>query len=129
MEQYEEYVSEGYEGIIVRNLFQSYVRTRSRFMLKFKPKKFDIYEIIDVVEAKTLGGEEKGMVGSFWCVGEDGERFKVGAGTIKHQKRKEIWTEHISNNSIIGRFCNVQYQHLTSANGVPRFGLALDVVG
>jgi ATP-dependent DNA ligase len=125
---YDIFLSGGYEGIIIRHAFAYYERKRSRFIMKFKPKKTDDYEIRDCIQAISKDGEDKAMLGAFLCVGVDGTEFKVGAGSLTHDQRYDIWNEHCFNNSIVGKFCRVQYQNITSKGGVPRFGLALEVI-
>ena len=50
MDIYKKYLSEGYEGIIIRHIHAKYERKRSRFIMKFKPKKTDIYQIVEIIE-------------------------------------------------------------------------------
>ena len=50
MSRYDQILNKGYEGIIVRNLHAPYVRKRSTFMMKFKPKKDDWYRVVGVQE-------------------------------------------------------------------------------
>ena len=120
MGNYHGYISQGYEGIIVRNLRSPYVQTRSRFVMKFKPKKFDEYEIEEIVEAISLTGTPKGIMGSVRLI--DGkETFRVGAGELTHPQRKLVWDNR---EELIGEYCKITYQHLTD-KGVPRFGLCL----
>jgi ATP-dependent DNA ligase len=125
MENYFDFLREGYEGIILRHAFKPYVRKRSTFMLKFKPKKTDDYRIVEVIEAVSKNNHPKGMVGAFRCESLDsGDTFKAGAGTLSHEERVAWWKQR---DDLIGRYLRIQYQHLTSA-GSPRFGLALEVL-
>lgn len=128
MKLYDQYLNEGYEGIIVRHKNSFYERKRSRFIMKFKPKKVDDYEITDVIEAIDGSGKPKGILGAFECVGADGTKFKVGAGSINHNERFDIWNLHISYDDIVGRYVRVQYQTITDKGKVPRFGLALEIL-
>lgn len=123
MSFYERYLKDGYEGIIIRHIKAPYVRKRSRFMLKFKPKQNDYYKIIEVIEATSDIGDPLHMIGAFRCVGSDGTPFKIGAGKLTHQERWDMWE---IKDSLIGQFCHVQYQNITSG-GVPRFGLCLSI--
>ena len=116
--------NEGYEGIILRHPLNYYKRGRSVGIMKFKPKKEDEYEIIEFIEAISIRGEPKGMLGSILCRGSDNSNFSVGAGTLTHDERKSLWTQR---HSYPGGTCRVQYQHLTATNGVPRFGVCLGV--
>lgn len=121
MEQYHEYLEQGYEGIIIRHIKASYTPHRSRFMMKFKPKKTDIYKVVDILEGS---GEHTGMVGAFICQGFDATQFKVSAGEFSHHNRKIIWN---TRKRVIGKFLRISYQNLTK-NQVPRFGIAKEIV-
>ena len=120
---YDSYRVEGYEGIVVRHPAANYVRTRSTNVMKFKPKKFDEYLISECVEATSITNEPLHMLGAFWCVDEDGRRFKVGAGELTHDQRKTIWQHR---DSYLGRVITVGYQSFTD-RGVPRFGLTINI--
>jgi ATP-dependent DNA ligase len=124
LQQYREFLEMGYEGIIVRHPEHPYYRKRSRFILKFKPKKTDHYQIIGIVEAISKTGEKKGMLGAFICTSDEGTTFRVGAGELSHERRKQIWAER---DQFIGRICIVSYQNL-GPGGKPRFGLCADVL-
>ena len=125
MKFYKKYLSQGYEGIIIRHLLGPYVRKRSNKILKFKPKKEDIYTIIGVNEAIDKYGNPKGMIGSFQCQGSDGTPFKIGAGELTHSERIHLWKIR---KDLIGHDCLVQYQHLQPKTNVPRFGLCVKVL-
>lgn len=117
---YESYIAEGYEGIVVRHATNLYVPRRSTYVMKFKPKKGDSYEIVDVLEAISLDGVPKSMLGSFICVDDGGSRFKVSPGVGCTEERKKAWWKE--REKMIGKTLFVEYQNLTSERGVPRFG-------
>lgn len=125
MRIYNDYLDEGYEGIIVRHPFNKYVRKRSSFILKFKPKQSDLYEIIDMEQAISNDGTPLAMIGKFICKGDDGTEFSVGAGNLTHKQREFYWHNP---DRAIGKMCLVQYQNLTEKSGKPRFGLCIKVV-
>lgn len=116
MQLLETYIRQGFEGIIVREPMATYVRCRSPFMLKFKPRQHDIYPIIRLVEAVSKYGEPKGMVGSILCGDSDGSVFEVSAGQLNHLERAVAWAER---DDYIGGFCECLYQNKTSKRGVP----------
>jgi len=124
MSTYDEFIDLGYEGIIVRHIRAPYVRKRSRFMLKFKPKKNDYYKIIGVNDTFSQRGIPLNMIGAFQCQGSDGTSFKIGAGKLTHVERRNLWKDR---HALIDSFAHVQYQNITSG-GVPRFGLCIDIV-
>lgn len=117
---------QGFEGFIIRHKNASYRRKRSIYMMKFKPKKEDIYLIVGTKEAVDKYGEPKNTLGSFICVSPPKpEEFLIGAGRIKHAERDELWKIR---ELLPGNFLRVQYQHLTAKNGVPRSGVAIEVL-
>ena len=115
------YLDLGYEGIIFRHLKASYERKRSRFIMKFKPKKTDIYRILSVIEGS---GEHTQMVGAFLCAGNDETVFKVAAGEFTYAQRAAIWEMR---KAVINNYLKISYQNIT-AHGVPRFGLAKQII-
>ena len=120
------FISLGYEGFVLRERNAYYRRTRSIYMMKFKPKKKDVYRIEGFNEAISKDGVPKGMVGSFVCSSEGKEgTFPVGAGRLTHEERRLYWEER---EAIKGLHLAVEYQHLTSKNGVPRSGVATRVL-
>jgi len=121
MTKYQEILDLGYEGIIIRHIEANYIRRRSRFILKFKPKKRDVYKIINLIEGL---GEHQGMVGKFICQGNDFTVFSIGAGELSHSERRKIWQDREEH---IGDWLEVRYQNITS-KGVPRFGFAKKIL-
>lgn len=120
---YNLFIEMKYEGIIIRETSAPYVRKRSTFMLKFKEKRKDEYEIVRLIEANSAEGEPLGRVGSIECTC-DGEVFSVGAGHLTHEQREYYWEfrEHYP-----GGRCYVGYQNLTAGRKVPRSGLCITI--
>jgi len=121
MYYYDMFLDMGYEGIIVRNIFAPYLRRRSIYVMKFKPKKNDYYRIVGFIEAIDKHGNPMNTLGSFICKGNDSTEFRAGAGKLNHKQRKEIWDNRLG---YLGYIVKVQYQNLT-AKGSPRFGLCM----
>lgn len=121
---YERFIAMGYEGIIVRNFEAPYIRRRSLFVSKFKPKKTDIYQIVGFKEELDKYGYPKGRLGALICQGEDYETFPVGSG-LSDEERVGFWENREGLTSLD---CKVSYQHLTAKRGVPRFGTFLELV-
>jgi ATP-dependent DNA ligase len=120
------FVSEGYEGIVVRHPGNLYVSRspayRSPYLMKFKPKKSDTYEIVEIHQAYTQTGKPKGILGSFSCRDREGNIFSVSPGIgLTDSIKRSIYSKK---NSFVGRSLLVEYQNLTSERGVPRFGRA-----
>lgn len=115
----------GYEGIIVRHIEAYYLRRRSVWMMKFKPRREDIYQIVAVKEEVSQYGEPKGSLGALICHAHDEEKtFNVGTGFTPEQRR-ELWLQR---ETLPGRLVRVKYQHLTSARGVPRSAVFLEIL-
>jgi ATP-dependent DNA ligase len=129
MSLYDNYIAEGYEGFVLRHFDPYYIRRRSLYMMKFKPKKTDQYKIIGVEQAHTESGFPKGMVGAFICIDDMGTQFKVGAGKLTHAKRKLYWQMHLDDIfSIATKMLQVEYQTLSDKNKVPHFSRAVEVM-
>jgi DNA ligase-1 len=123
---FEDYVESGYEGIILRKRQNLYQRKRSTEVMKFKPYKEDIYEVIGFEEEINQYGSPKGALGAFICRGDDNTPFNVGSGPVlTRQGREFLWAER---EYLKGQYLKVKYQTLTSARGVPRFGVALNLI-
>lgn len=117
--QLELYLSEGYEGIILRNPLASYVEKRPWTMLKWKPSKHDTYQVLRVVEAVSEKGHPLQRVGALVCSDRFGNTFSVGPGLgITHEKASKLWKMR---DELVGKYAQVYYQNLTE-RGVPRFG-------
>lgn len=124
MKTYDMYIDMGYEGIIVRHLNAPYIRKRSIWVMKFKPKQEDVYEILGYEEEVSVTGRFKNSLGSLILKSGDGETFKVGSG-FTGGDRQNLWT---TRESIIGKSVKVQYQHMTSGRKVPRFPIFMEVI-
>jgi len=122
---YDKFVSQGYEGIIVRDHEASYVRKRSTQVMKFKPKKEDYYVIVGSVEEVSIDGTPKNSLGALRCRANEGEEeFNVGTGFSADQRR-EFWKVR---EALMGRIVKVAYQHITSGRGVPRFPVFCEII-
>lgn len=124
MRTYDLLLNKGYEGIIVRHLEVPYVRKRSIYLMKFKPKKEDIYDIIGYKEEIDKEGNPKDRLGAIICTSDEGTVFSVGSG-LTDGDRENLWT---SREGLKGKRVKVQYQHITSGKGVPRFPVFLEVI-
>jgi DNA ligase-1 len=121
----EEYINEGYEGVIVRHPYAPYLRRRSTGIMKFKPRKEDMYKIVGYTEEVSIHGDPKGRLGAFICVGNDGTKFNVGTG-FTELERVALW--QIKDQIVKDQaWCMVKYQAMTSRK-VPRFPVYSKVV-
>lgn len=121
---YDRIRSRGYEGIILRHPAMTFERKRSLFMMKFKPKKSDTYQVVGYeVEKDKYGKIKEGRLGSLKLRGEDGTIFGVGSG-LTDLDRITLWDDR---KNLHGRGCKISYQHRT-ANGIPRFPVYIELL-
>ena len=126
MENMEAFIHDGYEGIIVREATAPYIRRRSTQVMKFKPRKEDIYEIIGYQQEVSIDNVLKDSLGSLLCRGNDNSTFSVGSGSLLTKDRRQtLWRDR---EHLVGRWARVKYQHLTSAQGVPRFPVIVEIL-
>ena len=85
-------------------------------MMKFKPKKFDVWPITGWKEEITIDGVPKGRVGALIFTAENGEEFS--AGGLTDEEKERLWE---MKDEMLGKLCQVGYQTITSARQVPRF--------
>lgn len=116
---HEKFVSEGFEGCIIRNKQGLYkFKNRSKDLQKYKVFEDSEFEII----GGTPGvGTEEGAV-TFICKIADGQTFRCRPrGTIE-LRRKQM----DSIDSLIGKMLTVRYQGL-SVDNIPRFPIGLGI--
>ncbi len=125
MVTYKEFISLGFEGMMVRHFLSPYVRKRSTYMMKFKPKKCDAYKIVGLQGLIDKDGNHQDCLGAFICdSGDDTTTFTVGSG-LTDQQRRDYWDMYTS---LINQYCLVEYQHITSGRNVPRFPVFVQVI-
>lgn len=112
------YINDGYEGIILRNVILPYIERRVPYMLKWKPSKWDYYKVISILESVSEQGTPKGKAGAVLLSDRNGHEFKASCGLgIDDEVAARVWENR---DTLIGWYAEVQYQNLTSS-GVPRF--------
>jgi ATP-dependent DNA ligase len=121
-----EFLTQGYEGIILRAALAPYHYKRNVCILKYKPTESDEYIIDEVLEAIDKYGTPKEMVGAFLVHGDDGTIFKVGAGKMKHPRRVELWQKR---QKLTGLPIIVKHEPMRTVNEVPIAAVAVDVKG
>ncbi len=99
-----------YEGIVIRHLHCPYEEKRSLWMMKFKPKKKDIYLIVGWSEEISIDGIPKGRIGSLTLSSQNSDIFSVSAG-LNDIDKAALWEmRHL----LAGQNAMVHYQHLTN---------------
>lgn len=118
-----ELTEQGYEGIILRNPTASYVDRRSTNMMKWKPRRADLYRVVGSQEEVSIQGEPKQALGALVVVDDDGRQFNVGTGFTREQ-RNRLWRHR---DELVGRLVRVKYQALTK-DKIPRFPVFAEVI-
>ena len=138
---YETVLSDGYEGLIIRNPQSLYkfgrCTEKSQDSLKLKPFADSDFEVLSVYEAmennnetftNELGRTDRsshkenltgnGMAGGFEARDcKTGVEFRVAAGTLNHEQRRQVWEKR---SEIVGKFG--KYRHMTvGVKDKPRF--------
>jgi DNA ligase-1 len=115
---YRSYMSEGYEGQMIRAWNSLYQHKRTKDLLKRKDFHEGEYEIMGFKEGK---GSREGCI--ILRLGmPDGKEFdSVPVGGIEYQKR--LWARR---EDILGMQATVKYQNLSS-DGIPRFNNTIKI--
>ncbi len=114
-----QFVAEGYEGAMVRNLTGVYaIGKRSANLQKVKTFLDDEFEIVGFTQGT---GDETGCV--IWiCKTKDGQEFRV-----RPRGTREVRQEYFKNGKdYIGKMLTVRYQELTD-DGIPRFPVGIAI--
>lgn len=107
-----QFISEGYEGSIVRHGKAPYkVKGRSSSLLKYKDFKDIVVKLIDVVPA-----EQRSEWGVPVLEMEDGRTFRAGT-RLSHDERKDLLS---NKQNYIGKTAEIRYFEETD-DGLPRF--------
>ena len=111
---YNEYLKDGYEGIILRNSQGFYKRKLSTDLMKFKPRVSGVYEVVGFTEEVSITGEGKNTLGALELMDEEGRYFSVGTG-FTHKQRHDYWRQKFMH---LGDLAKIKYQTLTK-HGIP----------
>lgn len=107
------FLSEGYEGLMIRQLDIPYEFKKGKQLLKYKPLLDDEFQIVGFL--KSVSGE---TLGSLQCVMEDGRTFhanlKGALGT--DDMKKKIWDNQ---SDYLGKWVTVEFLEYTE-DGKPR---------
>lgn len=115
---HEKFLSEGYEGSIIRHGDDGYkVKGRSSSLLKYKDFIDEVFEIVDV-----LPFEKYPEQGKFKCKLKDGRTFETGM-KMSHEEREEVLANKVN---YIGKMAEVRFFEWTDG-GLPRFPQAVGV--
>lgn len=112
------FVSEGYEGLMLRNLDAPYLLGyRTENLLKYKDFVDEEFQVVDVEQGK---GTEEGAV-VFVCETSEGERFTVRPRGSIAKRRWQL--EH--RDLYVGKMLTVRYQPDLREKNLPRFPVGI----
>jgi len=116
---HQQFIEEGYEGLIIRDPNGLYeISKRSKYLQKYKEFFEDEFKIVGF--SKESGNEKNLII--FECITNDGDLFSVRPrGTF--DERHEMYK---NGNSFIGQFLTVIYQEKSEKN-IPRFPVGKNV--
>jgi len=118
-QKHDQYLKEGYEGLIIRNDNGMYkLNGRSADLQKYKVFQDEEYEIIGGQEST---GVEAGCI-IFTVKNKNGQEFAVRPRGSFDQRKQ--WMRNL--NSLIGKQLTVRYQELTD-DGIPRFPVGISI--
>ena len=117
---YAKYLSQGYEGQMVRLGNSKYENSRSKNLLKRKEFIDEEFKILDIEEGL---GNRSGVMGHI--------KFKTKKGKVFYSNARgtfEYFKELLANkDKYIGKKATVRYQNLTPDSQVPRFPVMISV--
>lgn len=115
-----QFVSEGFEGIMIRVIGSPYENKRSVNLLKFKKFIDKEFEIVDIVEGV---GNRSGMAGALMVKTSDGKIFNSGI-----KGGEDYYRELLKNKKkLIGKLATIRYQNLSDKEKTPIFPVAIDI--
>lgn len=119
LKAHDQYVSEGYEGCMVRVMGKPYENKRSKYLLKYKEFLDKEFRIVDIIEGI---GQRAGMAGKIVIELEAGKTCEAGIrGGESYYK--ELLRDR---KSLLGKKATVRYQGLTD-KGSLRFPVAIAI--
>jgi DNA ligase 1 len=114
-----DYVSKGFEGIMIRVPDSPYETKRSKTLLKYKHFVDEEFEILNIVEGK---GNRSGMAGNLELLMKNGKTFASGI-----KGGEEYYKQLLKDkNKYIKKLATIRYQNL-SEDGIPRFPVAVNL--
>jgi DNA ligase-1 len=117
---HDQFVREGYEGIMIRIINSAYENKRSVNLLKYKKFKDEEFEIVDIIEGV---GNRSGMAGSIMVKMKDGKVFNSGI-----KGGEDYYKELLKNKKkLIGEKATIRYQNLSDKEKVPIFPVCVDI--
>lgn len=117
-ETFSKFITQGYEGIMLRNLNMPYeFGKRSKNLLKYKEFFTEEFEIIDIVDSEQEPGQPR-----FIC-----KLDKDSNVTCRMKGSKEVNKQYLDNkDSYIGKYLTIQYQAKTETGSI-QFPVGIEI--
>jgi DNA ligase 1 len=119
-EAFDEFVTQGFEGLMARNAHGMYVSDRSYDLLKYKPFIDEEFPIVDIV---SRGGGSAEHLAKFILRAKNDQLFESNVNGTDAENR-EILT--LGMEFYKGQYATVRYQTLTE-RGVPQFPRVINI--
>jgi ATP-dependent DNA ligase len=115
----DQFIKEGYEGVIIRHPQGLYTPRKTGLMLKFKPTEEDIYPIVGYQEEEDIHGWKKNRLGSVLVKDDDGCEFSVGTGNALDSAGRDYWWLPENRQRLTKLFARVKHSEIKTVNGFP----------
>jgi ATP-dependent DNA ligase len=115
-----EFLSEGFEGSMLKDPKATYQFTRTVSWLKYKTFLDSEYEITGYYQGE---GKWTGSLGGFTVKTAGGLPFRCGGGRITQQYRQQLWDNR---DSLVGQKATIRFFELTP-DGIPRFPVFISI--
>lgn len=109
---YDVYVSEGGEGVIIRNPFACYNHGRTKNLLKFKKSETEEFKVISIEEGEA---NWSGCAKFVWCELPNGLKDKKFKSNIKGTQ-EHLRTVFKNRDSYVGKTITVEFQEYSPYN-------------
>lgn len=119
---YERYISQGLEGIILKDPKSQWEDRRSKGLVKYK---MELYADLEIIGYEEGTGKFEGMLGSINVKTSD-DKLECNVGTgFNDNQRRELWD--IRDTGLIGKIVTVKYNALITSKDSDKYRLFLPV--
>lgn len=123
----DQFIREGYEGVIIRHPRALYTPRKCNYMLKFKPTEKDVYHIVGWEEEEDIYGYPKGRLGSVMVRDDDGHIFSVGTGKALDAAGRDYWWRPENLKRLMKCRAHVKHSAIMTVNGYPTCTSLLEI--
>ncbi|MCK9596174.1 hypothetical protein M0R19_03250 [Candidatus Pacearchaeota archaeon] len=112
---HDQYVSEGFEGIMIRMPEHPYEQKRSYSLFKYKKFYDDEFKVVGFKCEKN----NPNVLGTVTCLMNDSEKTFEVTPSMTDDEKQNIWDNQ---DCFLGKFATVVFQERDSKTNIPRFG-------